>query len=107
MANFNYKQLIYAGMLAMASVDEGVGKLIHWESDRVSLNKIIVADLNLFSSADQKEAYESICQFILFKIELYNKSAKPQEKGGDEERVLINRYREYADELYKELKFQS
>ena len=128
MADFNYKQTIYAGMLAMASANGGAGKLerklvnkafdhhfnlsvkerkevlIHWESDSIKLNEIIIADLSLFSLVDQKEAYDSICEFILFRIETYNKSAKPQAKGLDEERILINQYREYADELRKKLK---
>ena len=129
MAEFNFKQIIYAGMIAIAGVDGEVDKkerkwvdkvfdhdfnmsgkerkevLQIWESDKDTFTSKVTDELSQFPSFDQKEAYKRICQFILFRNDEYNKSSKTRAKGIDPEKDQLNRYRDRADEMRKKLKF--
>ncbi|MCK5857477.1 MAG: TerB family tellurite resistance protein [Bacteroidales bacterium] len=129
MAEFNFKQIIYAGMVAIAGVDGEVDKkerkwvdkvfdhdfnmsgkerkevLKIWETDKETFTNKVTSELSQFPSFDQKEAYKRICQFILFRNDEYNKSTKTREKGIDPEKDQLNRYRSRADEMRKKLKF--
>jgi hypothetical protein len=129
MADFNYKQIIYAGMIAIAGVDGEVDKterkwvdkvfdhdfnmstkernevLEVWAKDKETFTNKVTHELAQFPSFDQKEAYKRICHFILFRNEEYNKSTKARPKGIDPEKEQLNRYRERADEMRKKLHF--
>jgi len=129
MADFNYKQIIYAGMIAIAGVDGEVDKterkwvdkvfdhdfnmsgrerkevLKIWESSKDDFTDKVTNELGQFPAYDQREAYKRICQFILFRNEEYNKSTKARPKGIDPEKDQLNRYRERADEMRKKLHF--
>ncbi len=129
MADFNYKQIIYAGMIAIAGVDGEVDKkerkmvdkvfdhdfnmsrkerkevLKIWEQNKDTFTDKVTEELSQFPAPDQKEAYKRICQFILFRNDQYNKSTKPRPKGIDPEKDQLNRYRERAEEMRKKLKF--
>lgn len=121
MAEFNYKQIIYAGMIAIAGVDGNVDKtekklvnkvfehdfnmsgkekkevLKKWEENKDGFTDIVVNELKVFPKFDQREAFKRISQFILFKSNMYNKSLKKFDKGVDAEKDQINRYRERAE----------
>ncbi|HHB52032.1 MAG TPA: TerB family tellurite resistance protein [Saprospiraceae bacterium] len=129
MADFNYKQIIYAGMVAIAGVDGEVDKterkwvdkvfdhdfnmsgkerkevLKIWESSKDDFTDKVTNELSQFPAYDQREAYKRICQFILFRNEEYNKSTKARPKGIDPEKDQLNRYRERAEEMRKKLHF--
>jgi hypothetical protein len=129
MADFNYKQIIYAGMVAIAGVDGEVDKterkwvdkvfdhdfnmsgkerkevLKIWESSKDDFTDKVTNELGQFPAYDQREAYKRICQFILFRNEEYNKSTKARPKGIDPEKDQLNRYRERAEEMRKKLHF--
>lgn len=129
MAEFNYKQIIYAGMIAIAGVDGEVDKkekkwvdkvfdhdfnmsrgerkdvLLKWEGIKDTFTDVVCAELSVFPAFDQKEAYKRICQFILFRNDEYNKSAKRRPAGIDPEKDQLNRYRERADYMREKLKF--
>lgn len=129
MANFNYKQIIYAGMIAIAGVDGEVDKterkwvdkvfdhdfnmsgkerkevLKIWEDSKDDFTDKVTDELGQFPAYDQREAYKRICQFILFRNEEYNKSSKARPKGIDPEKDQLNRYRTRADEMRKKLHF--
>src|SRR5210317_1003800 len=100
MAEFNYKQIIYAGIVAIAGVDGTVDKtekklvdkvfdhdfnmlkserkevIGMWESNKDGFTDIIISELAQFPKFDQREAFKRISQFILFKSNMYNKSMK-------------------------------
>ncbi len=129
MADFNYKQIIYAGMIAIAGVDGEVDRterkwvdkvfdhdfnmsgserkevLKIWEASKNDFTDKVTNELSQFPAYDQREAYKRICQFILFRNEEYNKSSKARPKGIDPEKDQLNRYRERADEMRKKLHF--
>lgn len=129
MADFNYKQIIYAGMVAIAGVDGEVDKterkwvdkvfdhdfnmsgkerkevLKIWEGSKDDFTDKVTNELGQFPAFDQREAYKRICQFILFRNEEYNKSTKARPKGIDPEKDQLNRYRERAEEMRKKLHF--
>lgn len=129
MADFNYKQIIYAGMVAIAGVDGEVDKterkwvdkvfdhdfnmsgkerkevLKIWEDSKDDFTDKVTNELGQFPAYDQREAYKRICQFILFRNEEYNKSTKARPKGIDPEKDQLNRYRERAEEMRKKLHF--
>ncbi|MBC8146910.1 MAG: TerB family tellurite resistance protein [Bacteroidetes bacterium] len=129
MAEFNYKQIIYAGMVAIAGVDGTVDKternlvdkvfdhdfnmsrserkevIRMWEGNKEGFTDQIIAELALFPKFDQREAFKRISQFILFKSNMYNKSMRKFGKGVDAEKDQINRYRERADIIRKGLSF--
>jgi hypothetical protein len=129
MAEFNYKQIIYAGMVAIAGVDGEVDKkerkwvdkvfdhdfnmsrgerkdvLKKWESNKEGFTDVVCDELSVFPAFDQKEAYKRICQFILYRNDEYNKSSKRREAGVDPEKDQLNRYRERADYMREKLKF--
>lgn len=125
MAYFNYKQLIYAGMVAIAGVDGNVDrterKIVDkvfdhnhnmsrkerkeviklWESQKDNFTDLVIEELKGFPRFDQMEAYKMISQFILYKSDLYNKSLRRFAKGVDPEKEQINRYRERAEYIRK------
>ncbi len=127
MAEFNYKQIIYAGMVAIAGVDGTVDrterKLVDkvfehdfnmsgrekkeviqiWERDKDGFTDKVIEELKIFPKFDQREAFKRISQFILYKSNMYNKSTKRYEKGVDAEKDQINRYHERAAYIRKGL----
>jgi len=129
MADFNFKQIIYAGMIAIAGVDGEVDRgerkyvdkvfdhdfnmsrkerkevLKIWEGSKDDFTGKVTDELSQFPAFDQREAYKRICQFILFRNDEYNKSTKSRPKGIDPEKEQLNRYRERAEEMRKKLKF--
>jgi len=129
MADFNFKQIIYAGMIAIAGVDGEVDKaerkyvdkvfdhdfnmsrkerkevLKIWEGSKDDFTDKVTNELSQFPAFDQREAYKRICQFILFRNDEYNKSTKSRPKGIDPEKEQLNRYRERAEEMRTKLKF--
>jgi len=129
MAEFNYKQIIYAGMVAIAGVDGNVDKverklvdtvfehdfnmsksekkdvLQKWEANKEGFTDSLISELSQFPKFDQREAFKRISQFILFKSNMYNKSSKRFGKGIDPEKEQINRYRELAEVIRKGLSF--
>jgi hypothetical protein len=129
MAEFNYKQIIYAGMIAIAGVDGEVDKreikwvdkvfdhdfnmssgerkevIRIWETDKDGFTDKVVTELKQFPAFDQREAYKRICQFMLFRHDEYNKSTKARPKGIDPEKEQLNRYRERAEHMRKSLEF--
>ena len=129
MAEFNFKQIIYAGMVAIAGVDGVVDKterkwvdkvfdhdfnmsrkerkevLSIFEKDKDGFTDKVTGELAQFPSFDQREAYKRICQFMLYRNDEYNKSSKARPKGIDPEKDQLNRYRERAEEMRKKLKF--
>ena len=129
MADFNFKQIIYAGMIAIAGVDGEVDKterkyvdkvfdhdfnmsrkerkevLKIWEGGKDEFTDKVTNELSQFPAFDQREAYKRICQFILFRNDEYNKSTKSRPKGIDSEKEQLNRYRERAEEMRTKLKF--
>lgn len=120
MAELNFKQIIYGGMVAIAGVDGEVDKkeikwvnkvfnhdfnmsrkerkdvLAKWESNKDGFTDLICEELKVFPQFDQREAYKRISQFILFRNEEYNKSMKSRPAGIDPEKEQLNRYRERA-----------
>ena len=129
MAEFNFKQIIYAGMVAIAGVDGEVDKterkwvdkvfdhdfnmsrkerkevLEIFDKDKDGFTDKVTNELSQFPSFDQREAYKRICQFMLYRNDEYNKSSKARPKGIDPEKDQLNRYRERAEEMRKKLKF--
>lgn len=129
MAEFNFKQIIYAGMIAIAGVDGEVDKqerkwvnkvfdhdfnmsnkerkevLSIWQNDKEAFTDKVVTELKQFPSFDQREAYKRICQFMLFRNDEYNKSIKARPKGIDPEKEQLNRYRDRAEYMRKTLDF--
>jgi len=129
MADFNFKQIIYAGMIAIAGVDGEVDRaerkyvdkvfdhdfnmsrkerkevLKIWEGSKDDFTEKVTNELSQFPAFDQREAYKRICQFILFRNDEYNKSTKSRPKGIDPEKEQLNRYRERAEEIRSKLKF--
>ncbi|RLD54337.1 MAG: hypothetical protein DRJ05_14880 [Bacteroidetes bacterium] len=125
MADFNYKQIIYAGMVAIAGVDgevdrqerKWVNKVFDndfnmtrkekkevmkiWEDAKEEFTGKVITELKEFHPHDKKEAYKRICQFILFRNNEYNKSYKRREKGIDPEKDQLNRYRERSERIWK------
>jgi hypothetical protein len=129
MAELNYKQIIYGGMIAIAGVDGEVDRKekrwvntvfhhdfgIHrkekqevlklWENNKDEFTNMIISDLQGLNKLDQKEVFKRICQFILFRHEEYNKSSKAVGKGIDPEKEQLNKYRERAERICKTLTF--
>jgi len=129
MAEFNFKQIIYAGMVAIAGVDGEVDKterkwvdkvfdhdfnmsrkerkevLSIFENDKDGFTDKVTVELAQFPSFDQREAYKRICQFMLYRNDEYNKSSKARPKGIDPEKEQLNRYRERAEQMRKKLTF--
>ncbi|OYT11265.1 MAG: hypothetical protein B6I18_04730 [Bacteroidetes bacterium 4572_112] len=129
MAEFNFKQIIYAGMVAIAGVDGEVDKterkwvdkvfdhdfnmsrkerkevLSIFENDKEGFTDKVTVELAQFPSFDQREAYKRICQFMLYRNDEYNKSSKARPKGIDPEKEQLNRYRERAEQMRKKLTF--
>ena len=129
MAEFNFKQIIYAGMVAIAGVDGEVDKterkwvdkvfdhdfnmsrkerkevLGIFENDKDGFTEKVTTELSEFPAYDQREAYKRICQFMLYRNEEYNKSSKARPKGIDPEKDQLNRYRERAELIRQKLKF--
>ena len=129
MARFNYKQVIYAGMVAIAAVDENVSKfekkymndvydkyiklsnkeknevLKIWELDKDRFTDILIEEMRAFSKRDQIEAYSYIMKFISWSKTKYNQTTKSIPKGVDPVRAEINLYYDKANEIRKDLDF--
>lgn len=129
MADFNYKQIIYAGMVAIAGVDgecdkqerKWVDKVFDhdfnmssrerkevytiWEANKDGFTDKVIAELKQFPAYDQREAYKRICQFMLYRNNEYNKSSKAFSKGVDPEKEQLGRYHERAEYMRTKLDF--
>ncbi|MCD4745176.1 MAG: hypothetical protein K8R58_02630 [Bacteroidales bacterium] len=130
MAEFNFKQIIYAGMVTIAGVDERVSTLEQkhvnevfdkyiqlskkekkeviklWEAKQEEgFTKLLIDELKAFPKRDQIEAYTYIMKFISWTKTQYNKSKRVIPKGIDPERAEMNMYYERADMIRKDLDF--
>jgi hypothetical protein len=129
MAIFNYQQLIYGGMVAIAAVDENVSKfekkymndvfdryiklsnkeknevLKIWEQDKDKFTDILIEEMRAFSKRDQIEAYSYIMKFISWSKTKYNQTTKSIPKGVDPVRAEINLYYDKANEIRNKLDF--
>lgn len=129
MARFNYKQVIYAGMVSIAAVDSNVTKfekkyindvfdrymklaskeknevLSVWETNQDNFEDIVVEEMRIFSKRDQIEAFTYIMKYISWAKTKYNVSTKVIPKGVDPEREEINMYYERAMRIMKALDF--
>lgn len=127
MAVFNYKQAIYAGMIAIAGVDGEVtskeeslvNEIFHhnfdmsrgdrkevikkWKENKDKFTDMVIDELKLHSFNDQREAFKSIYHFILERRKAYNLSGKSREKGVDKDLRELNLYEERADKFKKAL----
>ena len=127
MAIFNYKQTIYAGMVAIAGVDGEVSSneeskvndifnhnfdmsrsdrkevIKTWEQNKDKFTDMLIEELKLHSYNDQREAFKSIYHFILERRKEYNLSGKSREKGVDTELKQLNMYEERANIIKKAL----
>ncbi|MBT3208157.1 MAG: hypothetical protein HN704_04590 [Bacteroidetes bacterium] len=123
MAEFNFKQAVYAGMIAIAGVDDDVSKneiknvdrvfkldynltkkekkevLELWESNKGNFTQIVIDELKTFSEQDQKDAFTRAKRFINFTKNQYNRSKEAVEKGIDPKREEIYQYLERAEEI--------
>jgi len=123
MAVFNFKQAVYAGMIAIAGVDDDVSKieiknvdkvfkldynltkkekkevLELWESNKKNFTQIVIDELKTFSEQDQKDAFTRAKRFINFTKNQYNRSKEIVEKGIDPKREEIYQYLERAEEI--------
>ncbi len=129
MARFNYKQIIYAGMVAVAAVDDNVSKFEKnymndvfdkymklsnkeknevikiWEQEHDNFTTILIEEMKAFSKLDQIEAYSFILKFISWSKTKYNLTTESIPKGVDPVRVEINLYYDKANEIRKALDF--
>ena len=127
MAVFNYKQAIYAGMIAIAGVDgevtsreeSVVNDIFHhnfdmsrsdrkevikkWKENKDTFTDLVIDELKIHSLADQKEAFKSIYHFILERRKAYNLSGKSREKGVDKDLEELNNYEVRAEIIKKAL----
>jgi hypothetical protein len=122
MAKFNYLQIVYGGMVAVAGVNEVVDTLeikninkvfdtyikipnrdkkevlkIWKEMKEEKFVELIIEELKLFPKMDQLEAYKYVVQFINFSNHQYLKSKKSQPKGVDPERAEMSQYWDKAN----------
>ena len=128
-ARFNFKQVIYAGMVSIASVDTRVTKfeiknindvfdrylklskkeknevVSVWESNQKEFIDIVVEEMKHYSKRDQIEAFTYIMKFISWSKTKYNTSTKAFAKRVDPERAEINMYIDTAMSIMKELDF--
>lgn len=129
MSRFNYKQVIYAGMVSIAAVDSNVTKfekkyindvfdrymklsskeknevLSIWETNQDSFEEIVVEEMKIFSKRDQIEAFTYIMKYISWAKTKYNESTKVIPKGVDPERKEINMYYDRALNIMQALDF--
>ena len=127
MAVFNYKQAIYAGMIAIAGVDgevtsreeRVVNEIFHqnldmsrrdrkeviqkWKENKDNFTDLVIEELKIHSYSDQKEAFKNIYHFILERRKSYNLSGKSREKGVDKDLEELNNYEVRADKIKKAL----
>ncbi len=127
MAVFNYKQTIYAGMIAIAGANGEINRreeskvneifnhnfdmsrsdrkevMRLWEQNKANFTSMIIAELKIHSWNDQREAFKSIYHFILERRKEYNLSGKSRAKGVDEDLKELNLYEETAETIKKEL----
>jgi len=129
MARFNFKQVVYAGMVCIAAVDSKVTKfevknindvfdryiklskkektevISQWEANQDNFSDIVVEEMKLFTKRDQIEAFSYIMKFISWSKTKYNSNTKSYQKGVDPERAEINMYVDCAMGILKELDF--
>ena len=127
MAVFNYKQAIYAGMIAIAGVDgevtskeeRVVNDIFHqhldmsrrdrkeviqkWKENKENFTDLVIEELKIHSYSDQKEAFKNIYHFILERRKAYNLSGKSREKGVDKDLEELNNYEIRAEKIKKAL----
>jgi hypothetical protein len=129
MAAFNYKQLIYAGMVAVAGVNEVVDKkeqkhinkifdhyaiylskkdrkevISLWESKRKDgFTELFVEELSAFPQVDQAEVHKRMRDFIAFTKHKYLKSEKSAPKGLDPEKAEMHEYEKRMTEIWDKL----
>ena len=131
MAEFNYKQVIYAGMISIASVDGKISPVEKKAMDTVydkfitipqkekkevvavyerkndSFVDVFVEELKAFPKMDQIEAYTYIMKFISFSKNMYDKSNTAIPKGVDPQRVEFQLYYDRANEILDKLDFSA
>ena len=127
MAEFNFKQAIYAGMIAVAGSDDDVTKteekivneIFHhsfalsknerkeviekFNSDKSTFTDLVITELNTHTPNDKKLALKNIAHFIHIRKNNYNLSTKKQDKGIDEEKAELNAYEERFEHIKKAL----
>lgn len=127
MAVFNYKQTIYAGMIALAGVDgkvtgaeRSLAKEIFnhnydmsrsdrkevermWDKNPEGFTDLVIEELKNHSLLDQKEALKSFYHFIHERRKSYNLSGKSREKGVDNDLRELNLYDERVEEIRSKL----
>jgi len=124
MAKFNYLQLIYGGMVAVAGVNEVLDKLeltnintvfdkyvkvqsrdkkevlkIWKEIKEGKFVELIIEELKAFPKNDQLEAYKFIVQYINHSNHQYLRTKKKHPKGVDPERIEMSQYWDKANEI--------
>lgn len=129
MARFNYKQVIYAGMVSIAAADERVTKfekkhinevfdrylkathkekkevLKIWEYNKDAFTDILIEELLVFSKRDQIEAFSYIMKYINWSKYKYDFSKQTKSKGVDEERAEFSLYHDKAKLIMQRLDF--
>ncbi len=131
MSELNFKQIVYAGLVAVAGEDEDVTKTEKKRIDKVfdhfikmsskekkqvferwdKMNEndfvqMIVDELRQFPKQDQLEAWKRIAQYINFTKNEYDKSSKVVMKDGvDIQRIEISKYWDKANVIREKLDF--
>lgn len=131
MSQINFKQAVYAAMVAVAGEDEEVTKqeqkrvdvvfdhfmklgdkekkmvMDIWKSKKADeFTAFVVSELKAYPKADQMEAYMRVAQYINYAKNEYNKSANVKlENGVDKARIEITKYWDRANIIKDQLDF--
>jgi hypothetical protein len=131
MSQINFKQAVYAAMVAVAGEDEEVTKqeqkrvdvvfdhfmklgdkekktvMDIWKSKKTDeFTAFVVSELKAYPKADQMEAYMRVAQYINYAKNEYNKSANVKlENGVDKARIEITKYWDRANIIKDQLDF--
>lgn len=131
MSQINFKQTVYAAMVAVAGEDEEVTKqeqrrvdtvfdhfmklgdkekklvLDIWRTKKADeFTTFVIAELKAYPKLDQMEAYMRVAQFINFAKNEYNKAANVKlENGVDKARIEITKYWDRANVIKEQLDF--
>lgn len=133
MSQINFKQAVYAAMVAVAGEDEEVTKqeqkrvdvvfdhfmklgdkekkmvMDVWKSKKADeFTAFVISELKAYPKADQMEAYMRIAQYINYAKNEYNKSANVKlENGIDKARIEITKYWDRANVIKEKLDFNT
>ncbi|HBZ68122.1 MAG TPA: hypothetical protein DEO70_14915 [Bacteroidales bacterium] len=131
MSQINFKQAVYAAMVAVAGEDEEVTKQEQRRVDTVfdhfmklgdkekkgvmdiwkakqkdEFTKFVVSELKAYPKPDQMEAYMRIAQYINYAKNEYNQSSNVKlENGVDKARIEITKYWDRANVIKEQLDF--